>query len=500
MGRGRAGAGRSQAAGAGVADVLELALTLVVCLVLGRLVDRSLLGRPGVGWIEAFGRGLMLGFGTVGVLSMLLDMLRLPVGLVSLGLALGLTALVLLLLGRGTARQATPRTVWPAGGLEWTALGVMAAITLVSLALVVRSGWLRPTFQFDAVTRWMFKTKALFEDGTLRGAVSTDPGFWFTHQQYPPLVAHVAALPAYVSGVWEDRITSAIYPWYAVAIAAVAYGAVARRAGALIGCFAATWVATLPLIAYLAGPPPGAGAFSALADIPLALFVLGAGLAAHDLVQGERPRAGLELGLLLGFGALTKNEGLPFVVALTLALLVCRRRLPWRAALAPVGLALLLYVGLWGWLSSSFPALDENYWGRMHGDALRQGLERIPLIATAFALHMADMRQWNITWVAVAVLFAVGWPSLRRLPGLKLVLIAVILQLGAYAFAYLITGWSSPRAEAVMSGDDPLEVLFVLTLGRLLLHVAPLAIVGGILASPLGRPAADPPGTPAHSG
>ena len=50
-----------------------LAVPLVVCLLVGVLVDRALLGDPGLGPVERFGRGLALGLGVVGSLSMALD-------------------------------------------------------------------------------------------------------------------------------------------------------------------------------------------------------------------------------------------------------------------------------------------------------------------------------------------------------------------------------------------------------------------------------------------
>ncbi len=53
------------------ADLMAVGLPLLICLAMGMLLDRALLGRPSCGWIERLGRGLMLGLGLVGALSII---------------------------------------------------------------------------------------------------------------------------------------------------------------------------------------------------------------------------------------------------------------------------------------------------------------------------------------------------------------------------------------------------------------------------------------------
>jgi hypothetical protein len=76
----------------------------------------------------------------------------------------------------------------------------------------------------------------------------------------------------------------------------------------------------------------------------------------------------------------------------------------------------------------------------------------------------------------------------RRPTCATLVLVAV--QLTGYVTAFLITVWSSPAAES--TGTDPVVYLISVTMGRLLMHVAPLLIASALLVAPplLGRPAA----------
>ncbi len=483
----------------GELNLTPLLSAIGACLALGHCVDRFVFGLPGAGFVERFGRALILGLGLTGLLSLALDQAHILVGPASLGLAMAGTALLAVIGGRWRPVLA-PQSIAPTRTpVQKMATVLMCVLAAVSLALVVRSAFVRPTFQFDALTRWMFKTRVLVTEGTLRGDISVDPGLWFTHQRYPPLAPHVSALPSWAMRAFDerhefntedDRLDSAVYAWFAVALVCVLFGGVARRAGMLAGSFGAAWTASLPLIAYLAWPPPGSGAFSALADVPLAAFSLAAAFAVLEALEQRRPRAWLEACLLLGCVALTKNEGLPMVIACGLGIAVAGGRSRWRPALLTVGGAAVIYAALWGVFSMSFEGLDENYWERLNASAVSSGFTRIPMIVQAFFAGMLDFRQWNVTWLAAIMLVAFGWNRRRRMAA-RLMITIVCAQLLAYGFAYLVTKWTSARAEFVIREeglDDPLTVLFGLTLGRLLLHVAPIAIALAAMTAPFEAP------------
>jgi hypothetical protein len=70
----------------------------------------------------------------------------------------------------------------------------------------------------------MFKAKVLALEHSLRGPISVAPEFAFTHQRYPPLVSHVANLPALCTGRFDDQVAQSVFPWYAVALVLVLHG------------------------------------------------------------------------------------------------------------------------------------------------------------------------------------------------------------------------------------------------------------------------------------
>lgn len=478
-----------------------LVASLLTLTLVGVLLDRGLLGAPGRGLVETLGRGLMLGIGGVGCLSLLLDVTGLGV---TFGTVAGGCALLVLGLGalawRGVPGRARPADEATPGwrelsGMARLAVLLLVALTLLGLAQAVVSGWVRPTWQFDAIVRWMFKTKVLYFEGSLLGALSHHETYGFTHQRYPPLVSHVAVFPLLVERAlgperFLDRIASAMYPWYAVACVAVLFGFLRRRVGLLTACLGAAWVANLPLVAFITAPPPGAGAASAMADVPLSLFVLGAALAAADAVDGRRVRGCVEAGLLLGFAALTKNEGLPLLAGVGLGLLLSLPRARIKIVAGTCGLGLAIFLAAWGLVMLGFPALDEDYLGQLHGDAIRGGVDRLGIILLGdggrlgLLQELVNLRSWNLTWPAVAVLLGLGFGQLRK-RGPRLLLTVLLVQLASYVFAYSITRWTSPAAELETGGGDPLPYLMSLTLGRLLLQVAPLAVATALLVAPL---------------
>jgi hypothetical protein len=472
-----------------------LAGALALFALVGALLDRALFARGPRGAFERSGRALLLGMLVTGACSMALDALGLRVGRGSLAIALALVALPCLLALRRRPRTPAPPAAESPRGSAALAHHALVAVALLALLWPIVAGLVLPPFQFDALTRWLLKTKVLAVEGTLRGAVSSDPDFGFSHQRYPPLVAHVANVPALIAGRWDARAAEGLFPWFAVAAVLLAYGAVARRADRLRGALAAAWIATLPLLCFLPRPPPGSGAFSAMADVPLAAFVLAGGLALLDALEGVRDRAHLEAALLLAGAALTKNEGLPLLAGAAVAILVGARRARLRRVLGVAGVAALLYALLWWTLARHFPALDEDYAGHASWAALVAGLPRLSFILPAFGAELFSFQRWGLTWIVAAALLALGRPR-RALLGL---LLLVLAQLLVYVLMFVISAWTSPAGEALAASGDPVEYLLTITLGRLFLHLAPLVVALACASAPplIAREAGVPEPRPA---
>ncbi|HKO54902.1 MAG TPA: hypothetical protein VJ276_03425, partial [Thermoanaerobaculia bacterium] len=159
---------------------------------------------------------------------------------------------------------ARPRFAWP--GRPHSLL-LIAAIELAGYTLFATIG---PLWEFDFLADWGLKGRvyALAQgvDWTFLQAA------WYraTHADYPPLIPLAFDLVAIVNGGWEDRWIGLLYPAFALAGVAIAYGAAREEVGE-------RWAALIAVIVLPLCATPWLG----LADGPFAVTVLAA-------IVGER--------------------------------------------------------------------------------------------------------------------------------------------------------------------------------------------------------------------
>jgi hypothetical protein len=238
------------------------------------------------------------------------------------------------------------------------------------------------------------------------------------------------------------------------------------------------------------------------ADLPLAALLAGAAWCLTRRLRGSNAASdsadSLIGGLLLGAAALAKNEGLA-LAALTLAVFggadLARRALgtphsggaprPWREGLIAAG-AMVLVMLPWMWIRGRIPSIDEDYPRALLAlvglaepppgagvtnqtpTDLSQALARVPVVLGGFLTSLLHLLRWNLTWIAFGAV--VLWWSLRRPRALARhpaspLLALVLAALALYAVILVVTPWNLPS-------------LYGTTIpGRLILHVAPLAIL-----------------------
>jgi hypothetical protein len=187
-----------------------------------------------------------------------------------------------------------------------------AAYAILAIAAIELAGYtlfatIAPMWEFDFLTNWGLKAKLFYLHGGIDWPFLQHAWYRNIHPDYPPLMPLAFDAFAFVRGGWDDRWIGLFYP--AIALAAtlftfqIARGEVDDIRAAIIA------VIMCPL---LASPRPG------LADGWLAVFAFVALL----LIR----RGNLTPGaIFLGLGAMTKNEGLTFILAAAIALVVARR-------------------------------------------------------------------------------------------------------------------------------------------------------------------------------
>ena len=465
-----------------LADYLVATLVLVLVVLLG-WAARPLLFReePAESWLEALPRGFALGLvGLYGVFaSLMLLGARLSRGLVvGVGLALVVGAVLARL---ALVRKAAggpfnlPQVKKPAGGCLWLRAGavtvcVVAFLCVLGLALVM------PVRNVDALHHWGFTAKTFYYEGGMYGPLYFDKHRDLGFRRYPILVPLTLATLYEAMGRVEDQAAKVLFPTaYAMMLLGL-YGAMRRERpgpGALL--MMATLAACGAYFIY------EGGAASALADVPLSLFIL------LGLVEwGRWARSGGRSHLLwwvalLCGAAVTKTEGLVLLGFALLAAAVLRRRtrpVPW-PRVAGVLACVAVLVGPWYGFAATVRG-GGSYLPRSGKEAatIASNLSGLPAATEKFLAGMIDLGQWKTEmlgeesaaggagprwgafWLLVVVAVAVGWRGAS--PAHQMVLGLVLCQLGAYFGSY------------VLAPVDPVTLVGT-TETRLLLHLAPAA-------------------------
>jgi hypothetical protein len=316
---------------------LLLANALELCVGLG---IASVLRAP-------LGTSYLLGLGAVGIVSAHLALVHVSFGWVGLvAAAVGSLAVASLVGGQRpatvTTRQLLPSrksyrlaTVIPrqllSSGNSYRKVSIWGAAGLAALAALLARAW--PTFaakpldDYDGWAMWGMKAKALtlfgWADPDLFAAKAAAP----LHLDYPLLVPSLDAVAARAMGGFDPRLIHLQFLLFGVAGAAALHALLRDRTP--------PWLRWPALVAVLASPGLTGQLLTGYADIPLALFVAAALVAAVRWIDDGEPRTLALATAFLAAAAMTKNEGAIFVGAALVALAVTTRRI--RAVLLAAG-------------------------------------------------------------------------------------------------------------------------------------------------------------------
>ncbi len=447
----------------------SLAFLLVVAALLAS--GFALLAGFGFRWRngpEGFGFAFAAGVTWLGILTALFSawepFARAP------ALLAHLAAPLLLLLRR--RREPPP---WKALRSGWPAFLPALLVGFLSLWFA----FARPVWNVDAQTRWVYHGQWLAEYGTVLPARMEDPSWALHHPRYPPLVPAAVGLTLEL-GADKDLGVRPLFPFFFLALLGVVFGCGCRRRGARLAGLASFALAVVPCFGWLPSLEHslGLGADAALADVPLALFLTAFAVL---LLEGTRePQRGvIPLAAWMGAGAvLTKQEGGVLALLFLLAAGLWSRRTPrepgFRRRFLGPGVFLLAVLLFWKTVSARMPVSPgENYLSAEGLGATFTQLDRLPAILASLAKEWVRLPVWGLLWFLpfLAGILWIGQGS-RRIPwrldeGGKLLLVWLLAGTGMVVVAYTATGWKGGAFEGLME--------FSLT--RLLMHLAPLAIL-----------------------
>ncbi|MBI2214954.1 MAG: hypothetical protein HYU52_15005 [Acidobacteria bacterium] len=396
---------------------------------------------PSLGWRARTGVSFMLGAGvsTLLMLSLSLVGISWSPAVVLGGVALVACACVpLARRARGessTTLRATPLS-----------LGADAA-TFLSLGGYAVFATLARPWEWDFWAIWGLKAKEFFLARGVSFEFLARPDNFFAHPDYPPLLSLVYDFVAILEGRWDDRWMGVLSVAFAVAMLAVMREELERQSGSPV--IGAAGTLALSGVACSAWVGLGEGPLVALASSGLVIMSRG--------LRDDAPRAIAAGSVLLGLSALTKNEGLSFVVATAVVTVIVSRR---RVLLAALPAAAV--VAPWLVARVMIAATTDVF----EGGFVARFTERLSSPSAFFETLAGGRFERPLFWLIALVALMLHPPAAKR----QRFLIGVAL-LQALSYIAVYAGTLNDLASHVQS-----------SFGRVTSHLAPLVGIVAILA------------------
>lgn len=325
-----------------------LIISLAIPVASGFFIAGWFLGRDsGVGVIERLAAGTGVGLGLTANVLFLEGVAGVPFGASAAAAPVVLVAAAFYLLcrreGSTPFRTAGGGVGEGMGGWRLYAFLILGAWLVAKTAFVFHEGFMRPVFSWDAWNNWSSGAKLFFHSRGL--LLDPESGFFFGSGYrfigHPLTNTLLQVWTALWLGEFHEVFVKGWAALFFVSLLGVFYGAARREARGLAPVVGVSLLATVPLVTY-----HGTVAYS---DLPLAFFALAATSMFWRFMKTGDLRVLALSGVFVSFAALTKNEGLFFILAIGFALvlyLVLERR-PLLPALAAFAAPCVVLIGPW---------------------------------------------------------------------------------------------------------------------------------------------------------
>lgn len=207
------------------------------------------------------------------------------------------------------------------GVLQMVIVGatVIACVCAMATSLSYFIG--RPHGDWDAWALWNMRARFFYRGGE-DWRLAFAPELSGVRPDYPLFRPLVVARLWTLLGSESSVVPRMVMAAFSLGTAVLLFTGVTRRTGVMMGCVA--------LSLYVGAPVVAKEAASQFADVPLAFFFLAAVVSAVSAIDARRGvnRLLALAGLCAGCAAWTKNEGMPFTLALIVCtcLIMCRKR------------------------------------------------------------------------------------------------------------------------------------------------------------------------------
>lgn len=452
--------------------LLPICIALFTVLFAGFGVLSLLLRQPErISLAEAAPLSWLLGAGFVSLTLALLGTLF--SGLVLQGLT---TALCLVIGGLGV--KSLRQKKWslscpvPSGAFEWLLCGFL----LVELAAVLSMA-LKESLGWDGLLVWEIKARyAFFNGGAVPHYYFTDASRTWSTLEYPLFHPMIETWLYLWIGDCDQSWVRVIFPCFHLAAVFALGAGVFRLSGKRWGGLLAA--ALLLFIPY--GYTGQGNLFAGYVDFPLSVFYLAAVIYLLRYLQDGLTSHLALFSVLAGIMPWLKREGafLWFcVMAIVIVELLIRRKF---RALLLVPLPGLLTVLGWKIALAILKAPPVADLFPLTPASVLAHLDRVAPIANEMKQELTNLQNWSVLWFAFPV--AIACLSARRNRGQAVrLLVAVAVPLCVFTAVFVVSSW-------------PVYMNHLrLTLPRLMLQVAPVALLSIVLAIAKDAPAREVP-------
>lgn len=336
---------------------------------------------------------------------------------------------------------------------------LLLALLALQLVMVAVLAMGRPLNVWDSWVNWGVKSRAIFLEGHISPAVYADASRTVTHLDYPLLVPLLQSWLYSWVGAPDDRFAGVASVLFYVALLGICYAAVRGRGGSrTLSLAVATTVATISQVAGLAS--------IVFAEMPLAVFATIAGVYLLKWLEGGPPGALLLSALGAGLLCWTKRDGILFLVAMLLAVILTgwRHRRAWQGV-GVLAVATLVVSGPW----YAFAALNSRPAPDFQSFGLGTLAANIGRWSTIVELEWNSLTSqgWSYIWPLAVLSGILFWVVRRERKPVWAALIPIVV----------VTHLALSGAVFFFSAFVPYEQHILGSIDRLMVQVAPLVVV-----------------------
>ncbi|MEP7273518.1 MAG: hypothetical protein ABI882_18620 [Acidobacteriota bacterium] len=346
---------------------------------------------------------------------------------------------------------------------DW-ASRILAVIIALQFVIVIWAS-LRLALGYDGLFIWESKAHLIFqESGSMPSAFLSGSPQQFPQPDYPLLLPLTESWLYGWMGEPNQGFVKLVSPLFYLAIVGILVSSGARLGGS-------RWRGLIPGVLFFFLPWAVLRTTAGEADIPLGAYYLAAVAYLLQYWESHDQRSLLLIGLLAALLPWVKQDGVILwacLIGVALIRAACRRQ--WRD-FAMIALPGIIWLACWRIFLILDRATEHEIYLPVRWSTLANNIDRVPEIARSLINELIDTRHWSLTWLlpVAGIAQVIGGRGRRR----TLVwLVLIFAPMSLYSSIYIFTAWQ-PFTGHIDS-----------SLGRLLMHLAPVALLGMSLLLP----------------